>query len=54
MRGTWFYEGTWLPVEANIARKIEMEHLMQFQGTTISSYILEKDSQQAGKYFLYV
>ncbi|RXG54722.1 Phospholipase DDHD1 [Armadillidium vulgare] len=46
MRGTWFYEGSWLPVETNIAKQIEAEHLAQFQGTTVTTSICEKDSQQ--------
>ena len=32
MRGTWFYDGTWQPLEIGYASQIEAEHLGTFLG----------------------
>ena len=37
MRGTWFYEGAWTPLEENLADRIELEHLTHFRGHLLTS-----------------
>lgn len=32
MRGQWFVDGTWLPLEEEDSNPIEMEHLSHFRG----------------------
>lgn len=32
MRGQWFIDGTWLPLEEDESDLIELEHLSQFRG----------------------
>lgn len=42
MRGTWYYDGSWLPLEAEQAKIIEEVHLNLFQkqnsGQSTSTY----------------
>ena len=35
MRGTWFFESTWQPVDESYASEIEDEHLREFHGQKI-------------------
>ena len=35
MRGTWFVDGNWQPVEEENALKIEQQHLKHFEGQKI-------------------
>lgn len=35
MRGTWFYDNTWQPMEAGYATQIEAEYLGKFLGHRI-------------------
>ena len=32
MRGTWFHDGTWQPLEEAYANQLETEHLAHFIG----------------------
>ncbi|KAL3874040.1 hypothetical protein ACJMK2_037104 [Sinanodonta woodiana] len=41
MRGTWFYEGTWQPVEDGYATQIETEHLGRFLGCRLDEQPLQ-------------
>ena len=36
MRGTWFFENTWQPIEESYAVQIEAEHLAKFQKQKLS------------------
>ncbi|KAK3858080.1 hypothetical protein Pcinc_035702 [Petrolisthes cinctipes] len=42
LRGTWFYEGTWSPVEEGLADRMEQEHLTTFRGHPLSSIGTQK------------
>ena len=35
MRGTWFKDSSWHPVEESVGEEIEREHLVKFKGQTI-------------------
>lgn len=35
LRGTWFFEADWRPLESKIADAIEEQHLKMFLGQTI-------------------
>ncbi|KAK6183516.1 hypothetical protein SNE40_010986 [Patella caerulea] len=35
MRGTWFYDGTWQPLQEGYATQLETEHLAKFMGQKI-------------------
>lgn len=37
-RGTWFYEGTWQPLEREQSNVLETKHLSMFQGHQLSEY----------------
>ncbi|KAL0280809.1 UNVERIFIED_CONTAM: hypothetical protein PYX00_001992 [Menopon gallinae] len=37
-RGTWFYEGTWQPLEREQSNILEAKHLSMFQGHQLSEY----------------
>ena len=37
MRGAWFIDGTWQPLEANYCEQIEKEHLTFFRGHKLPS-----------------
>lgn len=36
MRGTWFYDGTWIPLEMEYSEVIEDVHLKMFQKQTLT------------------
>lgn len=36
MRGTWFYDGTWNPLETEYSEVIETAHLKMFQKQTLT------------------
>ena len=44
MRGTWFYDSSWQPLEIGYASQIETEHLGKFLG-----YRLEDEQPHVGK-----
>ena len=44
MRGTWFYDGSWQPLEIGYASQIEAEHLGTFLG-----HRLDDDLPPVGK-----
>ena len=44
MRGTWFYDSTWQPLEIGYASQIEAEHLGRFLG-----HRLEDEQLHVGK-----
>jgi hypothetical protein len=35
MRGTWFFDGSWQPIEEGYASQIETEHLANFENERI-------------------
>ena len=37
MRGTWFVDGTWQPLENNYAERVEKEHMIFFKGHKLPS-----------------
>lgn len=37
-RGTWFYEGTWQPLDRDQSSVLESKHLSMFQGHKLSEY----------------
>ncbi len=39
LRGTWFYESTWQPVQCEYADRIEHEHLQRFHGHKMADYV---------------
>ena len=39
MRGTWFYEHSWQPVQCEYADRIEQEHLQRFLGHKMADYV---------------
>ena len=41
MRGTWFIDGTWQPLEENYSVQIEKEHLTFFRGHKLPSEKLD-------------
>ena len=45
MRGTWFYDHTWQPVEDGYATQIETEYLGKFLGHRLNE---ETDQSQKG------
>jgi hypothetical protein len=49
-RGTWFYEGTWQPVEYPHSEHIESIHLQLFCGHRLADYVTPSSSktQRAG------
>lgn len=38
MRGMWFYDGTWQPIDEEHAVQIETEHLSHFLGKKIEDF----------------
>ena len=46
MRGTWFYEHTWQPVQCEYADKIEQEHLNRFLGHKMADYVWDSSTSQ--------
>lgn len=44
MRGTWFYDGSWQPVEDGYATQIETEYLGKFLG-----HKLKEDAEPSQK-----
>ena len=50
LRGTWFYDGTWQPVEEGYAKQIETEYLGKFLGKRLDeSTTLTDKGQKYGK-----
>lgn len=45
-RGTWFYDGTWGPVEEQLADRIELEHLTHFRGHLLSSQRVDDSTKE--------
>ncbi len=46
VRGTWFHEGTWQPVQAEYSDKIEQEHLDRFLGHKMADYVWDSSTSQ--------
>ncbi|TRY71739.1 hypothetical protein TCAL_08151 [Tigriopus californicus] len=46
MRGTWFYETTWQPVQCEYADRIEQEHLQRFLGHKMADYVWDTSTSQ--------
>ncbi|KAG7164835.1 Phospholipase DDHD1-like, partial [Homarus americanus] len=45
-RGTWFYDGTWGPVEEMKADRIELEHLTHFRGHLMTSQKVDDTTKE--------
>ena len=46
MRGTWFYENTWQPVQCEYADRVEQEHLQRFLGHKMADYVWDSNTSQ--------
>lgn len=50
MRGTWFVDGTWQPIEEGYSTQIETEYLANFLGHRIDKeYATDKKGLKPGK-----
>lgn len=50
MRGTWYYDGSWLPLEVEHSKVIEEVHLKLFQKENNDQNIITCDSIAAQSY----
>ena len=39
MRGTWFHDQSWQPVDCEHADRIEAEHIKRFMGHKMADYV---------------
>jgi len=44
MRGTWYYDGSWIPLEPEHSKIIEETHLKLFQKNSSNQYITTYDT----------
>ena len=45
MRGTWFHDTSWQPVDCEHADRIEAEHIKRFMGHKMADYIWDPTNQ---------
>ena len=48
MRGIWFFDSSWMPLEATVAEEIEKEHLVKFKGKKIEESVASDSGKSPG------
>ena len=54
MRGTWFYDSSWTPLEETVADEAEKEHLIKFKGEKIEDSLAEPGTKLTGESYVFV